>query len=76
MAGVPDEKVIELHGNSTYAACLDCGKRYELEEIRKIFEKNETLPVCDKCNGIIKTATISFGRPCRLGKSGLRRKKP
>src|SRR5438874_5559967 len=23
-SGVPDDKVIELHGNATYAACLDC----------------------------------------------------
>ncbi len=61
-SGVPDEKVIELHGNATYASCLNCGKRYELEDIRKIFEKNETLPVCDDCNGIVKTATISFGQ--------------
>ena len=62
VSGVPDEKVIELHGNATYAACLDCGNRYELEDIRQIFEKSETLPVCDKCKGIIKTATISFGQ--------------
>jgi NAD-dependent deacetylase len=25
-SGVPGEKVIELHGNTTYAACLDCGQ--------------------------------------------------
>lgn len=62
LSGVPDEKVIELHGNATYAHCLDCGNRYELEEIKKIFEKDETLPICDQCNGIIKTATISFGQ--------------
>src|SRR5436189_4371035 len=23
-SGVPDDKVIELHGNATFAACLDC----------------------------------------------------
>ncbi len=62
MSGVPDEKVIELHGNATYAHCLDCGNRYELEKVYKIFEKDETLPICDQCNGIIKTATISFGQ--------------
>lgn len=61
-AGVPDEKVIELHGNATYAVCLDCGKRYPLEDILKIFENDETLPTCDDCAGIIKTATISFGQ--------------
>ncbi len=62
LSGVPDEKVIELHGNATYAACLDCGKRFELDDIRKAFETDETLPVCDACGGIVKTATISFGQ--------------
>lgn len=66
LSGVPDEKVIELHGNATYAACLDCGRRYELEEIKSVFEKNEALPVCDNCSGIIKTATISFGQAMPL----------
>jgi NAD-dependent deacetylase len=61
-SGVPEEKVIELHGNTTYAACLDCGRRYELEPIRKVFEADETLPRCDHCGGIVKTATISFGQ--------------
>ncbi len=61
-SGVPQEKVIELHGNATYAACLDCGRRHELEPIRKAFEAEETLPVCDQCGGMVKTATISFGQ--------------
>jgi NAD-dependent deacetylase len=67
LSGVPDDRVIELHGNTTYAACLNCGKRYELEDIRKVFDKDETLPVCDQCSGIIKTATISFGQAMPLG---------
>jgi len=66
LSGVPDEKVIELHGNATYAACLDCGKRYELKDIYEIFKDNETLPVCDNCGGIIKTAIISFGQSMPL----------
>jgi NAD-dependent deacetylase len=61
-SGIPDEAVIELHGNSTYAVCLDCGKRYDLDHIRSIFLPDETLPHCDVCGGIIKTATISFGQ--------------
>lgn len=62
ISGIPDNKVIELHGNATYAHCLSCYKRFELEDIRRTFEDNETLPVCDVCGGIIKTATISFGQ--------------
>lgn len=62
-AGVPDDCVIQLHGNANYATCLSCGKRFELAEVREIFLPDETLPYCDKCGGIIKTATISFGQP-------------
>src|SRR5262249_46999755 len=61
-SGVPDEKVIELHGNATYAGCLDCGRRYELDWVREIFAVDERLPLCTACGGIIKTATISFGQ--------------
>jgi NAD-dependent deacetylase len=61
-SGVPDEQVIELHGNTTYASCLDCGQRYELEPIREAFQQDETLPTCEQCGGIVKTATISFGQ--------------
>ena len=58
-SGVPDEQIIELHGNTTYAKCLSCDKRYELAEIKVTFAKDETLPVCRACGGIVKTATIS-----------------
>src|SRR5215472_3559173 len=33
-SGVPADRVIELHGNTTYAHCLDCAQRYEIEAIR------------------------------------------
>ena len=33
-SGIPADKVIELHGNTTYATCLDCGTRHELADIR------------------------------------------
>ena len=61
-SGVPEDKVVELHGNSTSAACLDCKLRHELDPILSAFEQDETLPVCRSCGGIVKTATISFGQ--------------
>ena len=39
-SGIPADKVIELHGNTTYATCLDCGTRYELADIRVAFERD------------------------------------
>ena len=61
-SGIPDDRVIELHGNTTYAVCLDCKRRYELEPILDSFRLDETLPICTDCGGIVKTATISFGQ--------------
>ena len=62
ISGVPEENVIELHGNTTFAKCLDCDLRYELNSIKKLFEQTNKPPYCKKCGGIIKTATISFGQ--------------
>jgi NAD-dependent deacetylase len=61
-SGLAEEQVIELHGNSTYAHCLDCAGRYEIEPLRLAFERNEVAPRCDACGGIVKTATVSFGQ--------------
>src|SRR5881227_4035113 len=61
-SGIPEEQVIELHGNTTYAHCLECKTRFELDALRIAFERNETPPVCEDCGGFVKTATISFGQ--------------
>jgi NAD-dependent deacetylase len=60
-SGVPSEKIVELHGNTTYAACLDCAKRYEIPLLRNFFEQDGDVPDCP-CGGYIKTGTISFGQ--------------
>jgi NAD-dependent deacetylase len=61
-SGVADGQVIELHGNTTYASCLDCGRRYEIDDLRETFTRTGEPPVCDACLGYVKTATISFGQ--------------
>ncbi len=61
-AGAPADSVIELHGNGTYAACLDCGAHHALPEIRAHFEAHGDPPDCCACGGIVKSATISFGQ--------------
>lgn len=59
--GVPDDKVIEVHGNASYAKCLNCGKRHEYETLRPRWEADEDI-TCDFCGGLVKSATISFGQ--------------
>jgi NAD-dependent protein deacetylase/lipoamidase len=67
-SGIPPDKVIELHGNTTYAACLDCGTRHELADIRVAFERDSAAaPRCVRCKGFVKTATISFGQAMPQG---------
>ena len=62
-SGVPAEQVIELHGNASYAKCLECGERHELAELKESFLKAGEIPYCRVCGGLVKTATISFGQP-------------
>jgi NAD-dependent deacetylase len=62
-SGVPAAQVIELHGNASYARCLECGLRHELADLKGPFLAGGTIPACRVCDCIIKTATISFGQP-------------
>jgi NAD-dependent deacetylase len=62
-SGIAAEHVVELHGNTTFATCLDCGDRYELTWVRERMESgNGCAPDCPDCGGFIKTATVSFGQ--------------
>lgn len=61
-SGIAAQDVIELHGNTTYAVCMNCAQRHELPDIRATFEASGRAPDCS-CGGVIKTATVSFGQP-------------
>jgi NAD-dependent deacetylase len=62
-SGIPGEDIVELHGNTTYARCLDCSERFELQWVRRRMDAgNGCAPDCPNCGGYIKTATISFGQ--------------
>jgi len=61
-SGFSPQHVVELHGNTTFATCLDCSARYELDWVRQRMDAaNGCAPDC-QCGGFIKTATISFGQ--------------
>jgi NAD-dependent deacetylase len=62
VSGIAPDDVVELHGNTTYATCLDCAKRYELSWVKERFAASGgQSPDCE-CGGYIKTATVSFGQ--------------
>jgi len=61
-SGIAAADVVELHGNTTYATCLDCDRRYELAWVKHEFDSaGGRAPDC-ACGGHIKTATVSFGQ--------------
>ena len=60
-AGFPDDRLVEIHGNSTFATCLSCGKRAELEAQKPAVDAGES-PRCPDCKGLMKAAVISFGQ--------------
>jgi NAD-dependent deacetylase len=55
--------VIELHGTSSEAACLDCKRRMPIEVALDRVREGDEDPHCELCGGLLKTATISFGQP-------------
>ena len=62
-SGFAPQDVVELHGNTTFATCLDCGKRYELPWVKQsLAQSGGRSPECTVCDGYIKTATVSFGQ--------------
>lgn len=60
-AGLPNEKVFELHGNIQWIVCLDCGRRYPLAQIEARLDKGEEVPDCEACGGILKPDVVFFG---------------
>jgi NAD-dependent deacetylase len=60
-ADFPENRLIELHGNGTYAVCLVCEATHDLAHVRDEFERSGRAPSCP-CGGIVKAATISFGQ--------------
>ncbi|WP_407174206.1 SIR2 family NAD-dependent protein deacylase [Bradyrhizobium sp. STM 3562] len=60
-SGFAPDHVIELHGNTTYARCIGCGKIYDLIWVKQRFDENGA-PDCIDCDEPVKTATISFGQ--------------
>ena len=74
-AGVPDDKVFELHGNMQWVVCLGCGRRYPFGEIKSRLDKGEEIPDCEACQGMLKPDVVMFGEqlPSQVLKEASRR---
>ncbi len=61
LAGVPNDKVIELHGNTMRVRCMSCDKLESIHDIQQRIEAGDEAPECT-CGGFLKPDTISFGQ--------------
>jgi len=61
-SGFAPDRVIELHGNTTYARCIGCGQVYQLDWVKRRLDQDGAAPDCTACDAPVKTATISFGQ--------------
>ncbi|SNY93527.1 NAD-dependent deacetylase [Cohaesibacter sp. ES.047] len=61
-SGLPEHDVVEIHGNSTYGACLECDSQVDLKTVRRTIDETGASPRCDHCGGLVKAAIINFGQ--------------
>ena len=78
-SGIAAEHVVELHGNTTYATCLDCATRYELPWVRQRFERERpraVLPVVRRPHqdrdGLVRPGDARRGDAPRRGTDSAR----
>ncbi|MCK5123857.1 MAG: Sir2 family NAD-dependent protein deacetylase [Dehalococcoidia bacterium] len=60
-AGVPDDKVFELHGNMEWVVCLSCRRRFPMPEVLQKIKEGIEVPDCPDCQGILKPDAVFFG---------------
>jgi NAD-dependent deacetylase len=66
-AGLPDEAIVELHGNAHRVACVTCKIGFDRLAVHARVLAGEADPACPHCGGILKTTTVSFGEGLPLG---------
>ncbi|MDX2597051.1 MULTISPECIES: SIR2 family NAD-dependent protein deacylase [Streptomyces] len=72
LAGMPERKVLELHGSAHGVVCTRCHARSPMEDALARVDAGEDDPPCPECGGILKSATVMFGEaldPVVLGEA-------
>ena len=60
-AGVPGDRVLELHGNMQWAVCLSCHRRFPMPEVLQRIKEGVEVPDCPDCHGVLKPDAVFFG---------------
>jgi NAD-dependent deacetylase len=67
-AGLPGDRVVELHGNAHEVRCLGCGARSSRAVVQARVEAGDLPPACRACGGPLKPTTVLFGEPLPEGR--------
>lgn len=61
-SGLPSDIIVNLHGTSLEIVCLSCGDIQAAEGFMDNLDLSLSSPVCERCTGLLKPNTISFGQ--------------
>ncbi|XP_066599500.1 NAD-dependent protein deacetylase sirtuin-2 isoform X2 [Prorops nasuta] len=61
LSGLPEDKIVEVHGTFEKGHCLKCREAYDLPWMKeKVF--NDVIPKCEQCKeGVVKPDIVFFG---------------
>ena len=62
LAGHAPDHVLEVHGTMREVMCMECAWRGPMPLVLDRVRAGEADPPCERCGGILKSATISFGQ--------------
>ena len=60
-SGIPEDNIIELHGNTRRVRCMSCRTLISWDAAEQMILAGNKAPQCD-CGGYLKPDTISFGQ--------------
>src|SRR3954468_11453605 len=52
-SGIPEDRLIEIHGNSSEGRCIACRRPMALNTVRVLIESTGSSPLCP-CGGLVK----------------------
>lgn len=62
-SGVPDDRVVELHGSTRRLRCLPNDHLVDGDKVQQMLEEGDPDPRCPACGGILRSDTVLFGEP-------------
>ncbi|MGK4581342.1 SIR2 family NAD-dependent protein deacylase [Kitasatospora sp. HPMI-4] len=60
-SGLPERKVLELHGTAQQVQCVRCRVRGPMARALERVAAGEPDPACEECGGVLKPCTVMFG---------------